>query len=316
MAFGVRPRPINVSVPLKKNKPNMDMLSIVSGSSPPAVETLSFLQLADISNGADLDEFKKISTDYGVTKATIAVCIVRLHKNDTSPYRFQVLRVWRMRHGDKDEAEKKDEIDYTMLMVTWSDALDEDIRDKTGYQERKKLHISTRRNSVYTWCISKVTQSDENMLTAAAYDHFKQRPELDPEVVQGLIHFLDAHNELFQGKLAVDRVTGSSGILVVSHCGYTPVVKVGAEVNWDGKPILQDIDIEDQSEKGANALNVNSLRMLLDKSSTPSTSGESIGELGACWVQHLRNQASVKTDSKTATDPKVEPAVKGPGSPP
>lgn len=40
-------------------------------------------------------------------------------------------------------------------------------------------------------------------------------------------------------------------------------MKVEAEVNWDGKPIPQDIDIEDQAEGGANALNVNSLRMLL-----------------------------------------------------
>ena len=29
----------------------------------------------------------------------------------------QVLRVWRMRHGDKDEDEKNDDIDYRMLMV-------------------------------------------------------------------------------------------------------------------------------------------------------------------------------------------------------
>lgn len=35
------------------------------------------------------------------------------------------------------------------------------------------------------------------------------------------------------------------------------VVKVSAEVNWEGNPIPQDIDIEDQPEGGANALNVN-----------------------------------------------------------
>jgi protein TIF31 len=45
--------------------------------------------------------------------------------------------------------------------------------------------------------------------------------------------------------------------VVVRHCGYTAVVKVSAEVNWEGVPIPQDIDIEDQSEGGANALNVN-----------------------------------------------------------
>lgn len=35
------------------------------------------------------------------------------------------------------------------------------------------------------------------------------------------------------------------------------VVKVPAEVKWEGNPIPQDIDIEDQPEGGANALNVN-----------------------------------------------------------
>lgn len=36
-------------------------------------------------------------------------------------------------------------------------------------------------------------------------------------------------------------------------------------------------------------------------------------ELGACWVQHLQNQASEKTESKKTQGAKVEPAVKGLG---
>lgn len=36
-------------------------------------------------------------------------------------------------------------------------------------------------------------------------------------------------------------------------------------------------------------------------------------ELGACWVQHLQNQASGKTESKKAEEAKPEPAVKGLG---
>lgn len=51
--------------------------------------------------------------------------------------------------------------------------------------------------------------------------------------------------------------TSTLSVVVVRHCGYTAVVKVSAEVNWEGNPILQDIDIEDQPEGGANALNVN-----------------------------------------------------------
>lgn len=46
-------------------------------------------------------------------------------------------------------------------------------------------------------------------------------------------------------------------MVVVRHCGYTAVVKVAAQVKWDGNLMPNDIDIEDQPEGGANALNVN-----------------------------------------------------------
>ncbi|XP_052198927.1 protein REDUCED CHLOROPLAST COVERAGE 2 [Diospyros lotus] len=147
--------------------------------------------------------------------------------------------------------------------------------------------------------------------------------------------------------------TSTLGVVVVRHCGYTAVVKVVSEVNWEGKPVPEDIEIEDQPEGGANALNVNSLRMLLHKSSTPQSSSAAQKlqsadfedlrsarslvrrvlcdslvkleeetnkhtrfirwELGACWVQHLQNQASGKTESKKAEEAKVETAVKGLG---
>ncbi|CAN8273607.1 unnamed protein product [Cochlearia groenlandica] len=145
--------------------------------------------------------------------------------------------------------------------------------------------------------------------------------------------------------------TSTLGVVVVRHCGFTAIVKVAAKFKFDGSQILQDIEIEDQSEGGANALNVNSLRTLLHKSSTPSSiaqrspnaDSEQIRvakslvrkvfedslqkleaepsrntkpirwELGACWVQHLQNQASSKSESKKSEDAKPEPAVKGLG---
>ncbi|OVA10298.1 Tetratricopeptide repeat-containing domain [Macleaya cordata] len=146
--------------------------------------------------------------------------------------------------------------------------------------------------------------------------------------------------------------TATLGVVVVRHCGYTAIVKVPVEDNLDGSPSPQDIDIMDQPMGGANALNINSLRMLLHKSSTPQSSGvqRSLGadvediqparslvrkvlveslaklqgettkqrtsirwELGACWVQHLQNQASGKIESKKAEEAKVEPVVKGLG---
>ncbi|XP_071933000.1 protein REDUCED CHLOROPLAST COVERAGE 2 [Coffea arabica] len=146
--------------------------------------------------------------------------------------------------------------------------------------------------------------------------------------------------------------TSTLGVVVVKHCGYTAIVKVVAETNQNDSLVSQDIDIEDQPEGGANALNVNSLRMLLHKTPTSQASrlvqrsnttdledlrtsrslvrkvlGEGLlrlqaedtkqakpirWELGACWVQHLQNQSAGKTDSKKGED-KVEQAVKGLG---
>ncbi|KAI5441207.1 protein REDUCED CHLOROPLAST COVERAGE 2 [Lathyrus oleraceus] len=149
--------------------------------------------------------------------------------------------------------------------------------------------------------------------------------------------------------------TSTLGAVIIRHCGYTAVVKVSAETDWAGSPDDSlEIDIEDQPEGGANALNVNSLRMLLHKSSTPQSSnaaGQRVQstdidnshsarsfvkkvleesflklkeedtiqsksirwELGACWVQHLQNQATEKTEPKKAEETKLEPSVKGLG---
>lgn len=148
--------------------------------------------------------------------------------------------------------------------------------------------------------------------------------------------------------------TATLGVVIVRHCGYTAIVQVPVEASLAGNLVTQsDINIEDQPEGGSNALNVNSLRMLLHKPPTQSCGGgqrlqcmvefedlqsarslvrkvlansliklqgeetkqrKSIRwELGACWVQHLQNQASGKVESKKSEDTKVEPTVKGLG---
>ncbi|XP_040381956.1 protein TSS [Oryza brachyantha] len=130
----------------------------------------------------------------------------------------------------------------------------------------------------------------------------------------------------------------SLGIVNLRYCGYVAVVKVNniekAKVNSSIKPI----DITDQPEGGAHALNINSLRMLLNeanstgekkmlnlpqihkqeeltaahtfvenllKESLQKLEEEESGkqpfmrwELGACWVQHLQDQKNSDKDKK------------------
>ncbi|XVF26533.1 hypothetical protein REPUB_Repub14bG0025400 [Reevesia pubescens] len=135
--------------------------------------------------------------------------------------------------------------------------------------------------------------------------------------------------------------TSSLGTVIVRHCGYTAIVKVVGDVKKE-KSGAQDIEIDDQPDGGANALNINSLRALLQKPCSAELTGggqshqtnlndsessrclvqrvikerltkleemsvvpeRSIRwELGSCWVQYLQKL-------ETSTDP----TSKGPGN--
>ncbi|KAH1085101.1 hypothetical protein AAZX31_07G027300 [Glycine max] len=170
------------------------------------------------------------------------------------------------------------------------------------------------------------------------------------------MHKVDAQKNLLKGLTADESVIvhdmSSLAVVVVHHCGYTATVKVVGNVNTR-KPKVRDIEIDDQPDGGANALNINSLRVLLHKSGAeslegtlsslsnsndldaskvlvrkvvqecmekikeePSASERSIRwELGSCWIQHLQKQeTSTDNSSKNKEDGNdLEQAVKGLG---
>ncbi|KAI5063540.1 hypothetical protein GOP47_0022087 [Adiantum capillus-veneris] len=148
-----------------------------------------------------------------------------------------------------------------------------------------------------------------------------------------------AEKNLLKGITADENTTvhdtTTLGVVIVRHhCFVVVVTSLGGEVSSNTSSLPKDIDIEDQPEGGANALNVNSLRSLLHPS-LPALTGHSHGsrqasgledsqssrqlvedvlkesltellnmnqctdkflrwELGACWVQHLQTQAAVQ----------------------
>lgn len=142
------------------------------------------------------------------------------------------------------------------------------------------------------------------------------------------------------------------GVLNVRHCGYIATVKVqGKENDKVGSP-LQSMEFPDQPDGGANALNINSLRLLLHKKvdnkvmhskpleneetncshafvkrileeSLTKLEEEKIGgdsfirwELGACWIQHLQDQKKSEKDKKPPSEKtKDEMKVEGLGIP-
>lgn len=165
-----------------------------------------------------------------------------------------------------------------------------------------------------------------------------------------------AQRNLLKGVTADESVvvhdTSSLSTVIVRLCGYTATVKVVGNVKKK-KFDAQDIEIDDLPDGGANALNINSLRVLLHKCcSAESSLGQSSHstleeleasrclirkvikesltkqeekpiasersirwELGSCWLQHLqKHEASKDTNSKSPEDnSENEQAVKGLG---
>ncbi|KAF9601065.1 hypothetical protein IFM89_015991 [Coptis chinensis] len=135
--------------------------------------------------------------------------------------------------------------------------------------------------------------------------------------------------------------TTTLGVLNVRYCGYIAVVKVRQESGSIG-PIQSKFEMIDQPDGGANALNINSLRLLLHKRSpsehnktllsSEKTDYEELNatrhfvervleeslvklqeeevdgdifvrwELGACWIQHLQDQNNAEKEKKPASE--------------
>ncbi|KAF2315214.1 hypothetical protein GH714_038452 [Hevea brasiliensis] len=151
-----------------------------------------------------------------------------------------------------------------------------------------------------------------------------------------LLHSLFVDIAIFRAIKAVQHDIATLGIVNVRYCGYVAVVKVEGREEKNVSP-FQSIELE-QPEGGANALNINSLRLLLHRT-TSSEHGkpaahlqtseceeliasqafvermleESLAkleqealeqdyfvrwELGACWIQHLQDQKNTEKDKK------------------
>ncbi|WJZ94265.1 hypothetical protein VitviT2T_013139 [Vitis vinifera] len=88
------------------------------------------------------------------------------------------------------------------------------------------------------------------------------------------------------------------GVVNVRYCGYIAVVKLEDKESSKMDTHFQSIELLDQLEGGANALNVNRW------------------ELGACWIQHLQDQNNTEKDKKPfTTKTKNEMKVEGLGTP-
>ncbi|KAL9244698.1 hypothetical protein vseg_018447 [Gypsophila vaccaria] len=158
---------------------------------------------------------------------------------------------------------------------------------------------------------------------------------------------------LLKGLTADENVTvrdvSSFGSVTIKYCGHTATVRVVGDVKKNVEH--HDIEVDDQPDGGANALNVYSLRHLLHKPPNAEASGEIASdldriedsrgritriindsltkladekpvddqseirwELGSCWIQHLQKQESEqKSPKEVETKTNGEVSVKGLG---
>ncbi|KAE9588006.1 putative clustered mitochondria protein [Lupinus albus] len=165
-----------------------------------------------------------------------------------------------------------------------------------------------------------------------------------------------AQKNLLKGLTADESVIihdiPSLSVVLVRHCGYTASVRVVGDVNMR-KLEAREIEIDDQPDGGANALNINSLRQLLHKSGAEQSEGrlssvsnlddsdaskylvrkvveESLEnlkkepvvskrsirwELGFIWLQHLQKQETLN-DNKSSNNDDIEDeqSIKGLGN--
>ncbi|KAK9677235.1 hypothetical protein RND81_11G129700 [Saponaria officinalis] len=156
---------------------------------------------------------------------------------------------------------------------------------------------------------------------------------------------------LLKGLTTDENVTdvSSFGSVTIKYCGHTATVRVVGDVREDIEH--HDIEVDDQPDGGANALNVYSLRHLLHKPPNAEPSGERASdfdkvedsrgqvtriinnsltklaeekpvddeseirwELASCWIQHLQKQESdQKSPKEDGTKNSGEVSVKGLG---
>ncbi|KAG0621755.1 hypothetical protein M758_3G045500 [Ceratodon purpureus] len=162
---------------------------------------------------------------------------------------------------------------------------------------------------------------------------------------QGLEDADLAKRNLLKGVTANESTTihdtASLGLVFIRHRGYIVLAESAGPVE-SGDNAPSDVDVDEQPDGGANALNVNSLRTLLHskakgsvrpgtvhahpaeqiqsaqelvasilQKSTVTLEGEGERnpaymrwELGACWVQHLQSEAATLKEKKDAANSK------------
>lgn len=214
--------------------------------------------------------------------------------------------------------------------------------------EQMMLKLGTANDTAAAKC--KVLHSEKvgDMHITVMKDAYNASSKIDTKIdgiwATGLDNQSLVEKNLLKGITADENTAAhdvvSLGCVNVRYGGFIVFVKV--EINEDVNPESSSLANFEQPEGGANALNINSLRMLLHEGANPETlksvvqtqSSESEKlqmaqafverqleeslarlqdekvepdnfvrwELGACWIQHLQDQKNSEKDKKSSTE--------------
>ncbi|XP_044501218.1 protein TSS-like isoform X2 [Mangifera indica] len=263
-------------------------------------------------------------------------------KSDLIPWAYEFSSLSSMACKTAEDRQIRDRKAFLLHSLFVDVAILRAIKAVQEVMRRSDLTCSTNSDFLYT---EKIGDLSIMVMKSATNASFKVDTKIDGTRATGVDRKNLVGRNLLKGITADENTAAHDvatlGVVNVRYCGYVAIVKVDERGNKKVGPLPQSFELE-QPEGGANALNINSLRLLLHKS-TPLEENkmaphvqnleceelnasqafverllkESIAklqeeepeqdqfvrwELGACWIQHLQDQKNAEKDKKPANE--------------
>ncbi|XP_057778635.1 protein REDUCED CHLOROPLAST COVERAGE 1 [Salvia miltiorrhiza] len=265
-------------------------------------------------------------------------------KSDLLPYANELLFLASMPCKTAEERQIRDRKAFLLHSLFVDVAIFRAIAAMKHVMRTPELAISTSNSQIiYT---EKVGDLSITVMKDASNATCKIDTKIDGEQAIGLDDKKLGERNLLKGITADENTAAHDiatlGVVNVRYCGYIACVKVQGIDNASANTPLRSQELLDQPDGGANALNIDSLRLLLhenvaieqNKASAHSRTLESEQlesseafverllrdslaelqeeerdldafvrwELGACWIQHLQDQKKTEKEKKSSNE--------------
>ncbi|KAL2511282.1 Tetratricopeptide repeat (TPR)-like superfamily protein [Abeliophyllum distichum] len=278
-------------------------------------------------------------------------------KSDLIPYAHELLSIASMPCKTAEERQVRDRKAFLLHSLFVDVAIFRAISAVQHVMGKPELaHSAANGEIIYT---ERVGDLRITVIKDASNASCKVDSKIDGEQASGVNTKRLIERNLLKGITADENTAAHDvatlGVVNMRYCGYIAIVQVAEIENANVVHPLEGLELLDQPDGGANALNINSLRFLLhetaeqnklvshsrtieceERSSSPRAFIERLledslmklqeeeteedtfvrWELGACWIQHLQDQKKTEKDKKPSSEKaKNEMKVEGLGTP-